>query len=83
MKRLTTRGALEDAPRSGRPRAPTQVEDRQIARMARRNPFRGAKAIQLATSLACTAKTVGRRLREAGLPHRVARHREVRSGLVP
>ncbi len=75
VKRLANRGALEDAPRSGRPRVTTQVEDRRLTRVASRNPFRGSKAIQVAASLPCSAVTVRRRLREAGLPRRVARHK--------
>lgn len=75
LKRLATRGTLEDAPRSGRRHVTNQVEDRRLERMARRNPFRGSKAIQVAAHLPCSAVTVRRRLREVGLPRRVARHK--------
>ncbi len=79
VKRLANRGALEDAPRSGHPRVTTRVEDQRLTRMASRNPFRGSKAIQVAASLPCSAVTVRRRLREAGLPRRVARHKPLLS----
>lgn len=75
LKRYQTRGTVEDAPRSGRPRVTSSLEDQRILRMARRYPFRGSKVIKREGRLPCSERTVRRRLADGGLPRRVARHK--------
>lgn len=75
LKRYRNRGTVEDAPRSGRPRKTSALEDQRILRMAHRHPFRGSKAIKRAAQLSCGERTVRRRLSEGGVPRRVARHK--------
>lgn len=75
LKRHQARGTVEDAPRSGRPRKTSSLEDLRIVRMARRYPSRGSKVIKREGHLVCSERTVRRRLSEGGLPRRIARHK--------
>ena len=79
LQKLREFGSMETRPRSGRPRATTGRDDRHIVRASRRNRFMTAP--ELAVDLAHTAgvevhrSTISRRLTDAGLLGRVARHK--------
>ena len=63
--------------RSGRPRATSEADDIAIAVTARVEPFTPPRGIRRKLDLDVSPRTVDRRLREAGLFGRVARHKRV------
>jgi transposase len=65
---------VDDKPRSGRPRITTDEEDEMIVMGARVQPFTSARQITRELELDVDRRTVDRRLIEAGLHGRVARH---------
>jgi transposase len=66
-------GSLEDLPRVGRKRVTTEDDDEEIAQSARDKPRTVPKQIRNSLQLDVSARTVRRRLDEAGLFGRVAR----------
>jgi hypothetical protein len=64
---------LDDEPRSGRPPVTQTDMDESIVALARQNPFLVPKDIKHALVLAVSARTIRRRLDEAGLFGRLAR----------
>ena len=79
LRKLDEFGSMESRPKSGRPRATTERDDRHLVMTSRRNRF--LTAPELAIDLANTAgvevhrSTVSRRLIDVGLHGRVARHK--------
>lgn len=65
-------GRLGDAQRSGRSRSTTEEEDLKIIAAVVEDPFQSAKEIREALQLNVSAKTVQRRLHEAGVRSCVA-----------
>ena len=79
LRKLNEYGSMDTLPRSGRPRATNERDDRHIVLTCRRNRF--LTAPELAIDLANTSgvdvhpSTISRRLADAGLYGRVARHK--------
>jgi transposase len=65
--------SLEDEPRSGRPRATSEDTDTSIVAAATETPFTTPRRIRAEQGIEASARTVRRRLDEAGLFGRVAR----------
>jgi DDE superfamily endonuclease/Transposase len=65
--------SLEDEPRSGRPRVTSEATDTSIVAAATENPIITPPTIRRELSVEASARTVRRRLDEAGLFGRVAR----------
>jgi len=65
-------GGLQDAPRIGRPRATDFDTDSSIADTAMQTPFTNPLLLRSELSIDASARTVRRRLDEAGLLGRVA-----------
>jgi len=65
-------GDVEDAPRSGRPKLTTPLEDGAILRASELNHFASNKMIRHQLALSVSEDTIGRRLDAAGLPSRIA-----------
>ena len=65
--------SLEDEPRSGRPRATSEDTDTSIVAAATETPFTTPHRIRAEQGIEASARTVRRRLDEAGLLGRVAR----------
>jgi transposase len=68
-------GDVQDAPRSGRPRCTDEAADTNIALTAMLEPFTSPRHIIRTLDLDASRQTVDRRLQEAGLYGRVARHK--------
>lgn len=71
LKRWDEEGNLADKPKSGAPRKTTRAEDELIMQASQRNPFSNAVALQSELQLDITARTVRKRLHEAGIHHRI------------
>ncbi|KAK4306642.1 hypothetical protein Pmani_021536 [Petrolisthes manimaculis] len=67
LKRWDEEGNLADKPRSGAPRKTTRAKDEVIRQSSKRNPF----TLQSDLQLYITARTVRKRLHEAGIHHRI------------
>jgi transposase len=65
--------SLEDEPRSGRPRVTSEVTDTSIVATATENPITTPRILRSELGVQASARTVRRRLDEAGLFGRVAR----------
>jgi transposase len=65
---------LADEHRSGRPRATDEATDTALAFVSRVEPFATPKQLKRKLELDISTDTINRRLKEAGLPGRVARH---------
>jgi transposase len=65
--------SLEDEPRSGRPRVTSENTDTSIVAAATESPFTTPRRIRAEQDIDASARTVRRRLDEAGLFGRVAR----------
>jgi transposase len=66
-------GSVEDLPKSGRPRESTAEDDEQIVALAEREKFIPPKRIRSELELPLSARSVRRRLDEAGLFGRIPR----------
>src|SRR3984957_2824117 len=66
-------GSVEDLPKSGRPRESTAEDDEQIVAFAEREKFITPKRIRSQLELPLSARSVRRRLDEAGLFGRIPR----------
>jgi hypothetical protein len=71
-KQLEASASLDDAPRSGRPRKTTPLEDGAIVRAAELDPFASNKVIRATLVLPVSEATISRRLDAAGLPSHIA-----------
>lgn len=67
-------GSLQDEPRSGRPRLTDEAMDTALAFVSRVEPFATPRQLKRKLQLDVSVDTIDRRLIEAGLPGRVARH---------
>jgi transposase len=65
---------VSDAPRSGRPRCTDEALDTAIAFTSRVEPFTPPRGIKRKHDLDISSRTIARRLDEAGLHARLARH---------
>jgi len=78
VQRYEQHGDVADEPRSGRPRATDEATDINIAVMARVDPHQSTpKQVKHKLDLAVSARTVRRRLDEAGLFGRVEREEHI------
>jgi transposase len=68
-------GNVEDQPRSGRPKVTNENTDIDIAVTARVEKTISARGVKRKLDLDISRQTVDRRLRDAGLPGRLARHK--------
>ena len=75
LKRFRQYSTPLSGSRSGRPRSTTTAEDISIAVTARVEPFTPPRGIRRKLDLDVSPRTIDRRLREAGLFGRVARHK--------
>ena len=79
LRKLAELGSMDVRPRSGRPRATTDRDDRNLVRSSRCDRFKTAPelAIELANvaGVVVHRSTVSRRLADAGLHGRVAKHK--------
>jgi hypothetical protein len=76
VSRFEQTGSLADAPRSGRPRSTDEALDTALAFVSRVEPFATPRQLKRKLELDdVSPRTIDRRLQEAGLPGRVARHR--------
>jgi Transposase/DDE superfamily endonuclease len=66
--------SVTDEPRSGRPRATDEALDTAIAFVSHVEPFATPRQLKRKLELDVSVDTIDRRLIEAGLPGRVARH---------
>ncbi|KAK3894361.1 hypothetical protein Pcinc_001898 [Petrolisthes cinctipes] len=69
-------GNLLDAERRPRPRLTSRAQDEAIQQAVRDDPFTNAVSIRKRLRLNVNAQTVRRRLREAGLRHRIPARKE-------
>ena len=74
ISRFEEKGSLADEPRSGRPRCTDKALDTAIAFVSRVEPFATPRQLKHKLQLDVSVDTIDRRLAEAGLPGRVARH---------
>ena len=65
---------VENEPRSGRPRCTDEATDTALAFVSRVEPFATPRQLKRKLQLDVSVDTIDRRLIEAGLPGRVARH---------
>lgn len=75
VRRFEATGDVEDKPRSGRPRLTDEATDTALAFVSRVEPFATPRGLKRKLQLDVSPRTIDRRLKEAGLPGRVARHR--------
>lgn len=73
LEQYKTTGSIEDAPGRGRKRITTDTEDDKIVRSAQKTPFVTPRILRSRLELDVSARTIRRRLDEAGLYGRVAR----------
>ena len=71
-KRLEATASPDDAPRSGRPRLTSPLEDGAIVRAAELDPFASNRVIRATLVLTVSETTISRRLDAAGLPSHIA-----------
>jgi transposase len=75
VDRFEEQGSLADQPRSGRPRCTDEATDTALAFVSRVEPFATPRQLKRKLQLEdVSPRTIDRRLLEAGLPGRVARH---------
>lgn len=75
VRRFEATQDVKDEPRSGRPRCTDEALDTAIAGASHVDPFSTPRQLKRKLELAdVSARTIDRRLIEAGLPGRVARH---------
>ena len=77
LKRFRQYNTPLSGSRGGRPRSTSEAEDISIAVTARVEPFTPPRGIRRKLDLDVSPRTIDRRLREAGLFGRVARHKRV------
>lgn len=77
LKRFRQYNTPVSGSRSGRPRSTSEADDISIAVTARVEPFTPPRGIRRKLDLDVSPRTIDRRLREAGLFGRVARHKRV------
>lgn len=77
LTRFRSYGTPMSGSRSGRPRVTTEIDDVNIALTARVEPFTPPRGIRRRLDLDIHPRTVSRRLNEAGLFGRVARHKRI------
>jgi len=75
LARYAATGSPMSGSRGGRPRCTTEAIDTVIAVEAIVHPFTSPRKIARSFQLECGRRTVDRRLNEAGLLGRVARHK--------
>ena len=75
LARYAATGTVGSGARSGRPRCTDEALDTAIAFTARVDVFTSARQVRRKLDLDCSDDTVDRRLQEAGLFGRVARHK--------
>jgi len=74
VRRYEVTGDVKDAPRSGRPRSTDEATDTALAFVSHVEPFATPRNLKRKLQLDVSVDTIDRRLKEAGLPGRVARH---------
>jgi transposase len=75
LARWKATGSCGSGARSGRPRCTASATDAAIVETSQDEPFRTPRQIRHQLELDCCPRTIDRRLIEAGLPGRVARHK--------
>lgn len=75
LARFAATGTPNSGSRSGRPRCTDEATDTNIAVTARVEPFTSARQVRRKLDMDASARTVDRRLQEAGLFGRVAVHK--------
>jgi transposase len=82
IQRWRATGSPGSGTRTGRPKITTSEEDSEIVQTSNDNPRLTPRRIKSELELTCSPRTIDRRLIDAGLPGRVARHKREHSPTV-